>query len=187
MSIVDENIKKVLELIDTDVFDSESSLPSLGRNELENIVLMCEEEGYISHRSTKGKPLVTNFMGGGWLIAPNTFVTRSGKQFLEGLDRNVSQISQTYNIQSVQNSALGNYNTVNNYSEKPVEELQTFVESLENIEDQKTGKELLDTLKKTEIKAGYLNKFKGFLAKYPKTVDLIASFTTSMAIGAFTS
>lgn len=185
MSKVDENIKKALELINNRQFNATSSLPSLERDELKNIILMCEEDGYISHRSPKGKGVIEGFMDGTWSLQPSTFVTRAGSQFLEGVDRNTNQIGQTFNIQNVKNSALGNYNTVYNYSNEPVQELEGFINTLEDVEDQKTGKELLKTLKDTEMKPGYLNKFENFLAKYPKTIDLIASFTTSVAMGIF--
>lgn len=184
MASVDENIKRVLELIDSNNFDPANSLPDLSRDDLKNLVLMCEEEGYISYRSSKGKPLVQGYMGGGWSIAFNTFVTRPGKQFLEGFDRNVSQTTQTFNIQTVQNSALGNYNTVNNYSSEPLNDLESYVNTLSNEEDQKTGNELIETLKTEEIKPGFINKFEKFMADHPKSVDLVASFVTAIAMNA---
>ncbi|MFV8261611.1 hypothetical protein ACNNMU_09410 [Aerococcus viridans] len=188
MSTIDNNIKRVLDLIHNEQFDSNTSLPDLKRNELKNLILMCENEQYLSHRSGKnGQPLVISFMDGGWILHPSTFVTRSGTQFLEGFDRNNSQPSQTFNIQSVQNSALGNYNTVNNYSNKPIEDLQKYISELADKKDKEIGNELLETLKTEEIKPGFLNRFENFLSKHPKSVDLVASFVTSVAMSSITN
>lgn len=187
MSAVDNNIKRVLELIRVEQFDSKTSLPDLERKDLRNLVLMCEDDKYLSHRSSKGKPLLQNYMDGGWDLHPTTFVARSGLQFLEGYDRTHNQSTQTFNIQSVQNSALGNYNTVNNYSNKPIEDLQKYVDELKDKKDQEIGKELLDTLKTEEVRPGFLSKFESFLSKYPKSVDLVASFVTSVSMSALTN
>lgn len=179
---IDDNIKIVLEQINKEIFNPESSLPHLSRTELKNVVLMSEDEGYISYRSSKGKPLVQGFMGGGWMISPTAFVTRSGHQFLEGFDRNVSQPSQTFNVGSVYNSAVGNDNVVNNYSDTPIDDLKKYVSELANDEDKKEGNELVEALKNDEVKPGFLAKFDSFIEKHPKTIDLISSSLTSIAI-----
>lgn len=183
---VDEKIKVVLEEIHSGIFNAERTLRQISREELKNIILMCEEEGYLSHRNSKGK-LVQQFMGGGFDVTPTVFVTRSGVQFLEGFDRNMPQPSQSFNIGTAYGSAFGNHSSVtNNYSNTPVEDLKDYVNSLTG-EDKVMGEELVDTLEKDDVRPGFLSKFEGFISKYPKTIDLIASALTSVAVSGFTS
>lgn len=182
----DDKIKVVLSKINDETFDVNNTLPNESREELKKIILMSEREGFITHESSKQKLLI-NFMGGGFDINSTTYLTRSGRQFLEDYDRTKSQVSQTFNIGSVANSAIGNYNTVNNYSETPIQDLKELVQSLNNDDVLKDeGKELIKTLETEDVKPGYLAKFEDFLKKYPKSVELVSSFVTSIAIGAIT-
>lgn len=182
----DDKIKIVLGEIQNGTFDAGKTLPSETREELKKVILMSEREGFVAHESTKQKLLIS-FMDGGFDISPSTFLTRAGRQFLEDYDRTKSQESQVFNIESVDNSAIGNYNTVNNYSEKPIEDLEIFIKSLSNEDETKEqGKELIETLKNEEITPGYLSKFEQLLQKHPKTVELISSFLTSVAVASIT-
>lgn len=177
---LDTKIKEVLIAIQKDEFNESNTLPNESREELKRVILMCEDDKFISHRSSKQK-LVQSFMGGGFMLNPTVYVTRAGEQFLEGLDRNERQSSTVFNIEKVEGSALGNYNTVNNYSEKPLEDLTEFVKKLEG-DFKSQGEELINTLEKKAPKQGYLSKFDNLLNKYPKIVDLISSFLTSLAV-----
>lgn len=177
----DEKIKVVLEEIDDGTFNVGNTLPNETRLELKKILLMSARDGFIDHESTN-QQLVINYKDG-FDLHPTTYVTRQGRQFLEDYDRTKTQSNQTFNIESVSNSAIGNYNTVNNYSETPIQDLEKIVESLSDEDETKEqGKELVETLKKEDIKPGYLSKFEKFFQKHPKTVDLISSFLTSMAV-----
>lgn len=177
---IETKIKKVLVAVKEGRFDEKKTLPKENREELKRVILMCEDDNFISHVSSKQK-LVQGFMGGGFILHPTAYVTRAGEQFLEGFDRNEPQSSTVFNIEKVEGSALGNYNTVNNYSETPLEDLAEFIKNLEG-DFKKQGEELIDTLENEEPKQGYLSKFDDLLAKYPKTVDLISSFLTSLAV-----
>lgn len=142
---------------------------------------MSERDGFLSHESIKQK-LVMNHSSG-YELHPTAYVTGQGRQFLEDYDRTKTQSIQTFNIESVSNSAIGNYNTLNNYSETPIKDLEELVSSLSDDEEtKKQGLELVETLKKEDVKPGYLSRFEDFLQKYPKSVELISSFLTSMAL-----
>lgn len=177
---IETKIKKVLVAVKEGRFDERTTLPKEDREELKRVILMCEDDNFISHRSSKQK-LVQVFMGDGFILHPTAYVTRAGEQFLEGFDRNEPQSSTVFNIEKVEGSALGNYNTVNNYSEQPLEDLTEFVKTLEG-DSKNQGEELIDTLEKEEPKPGYLSKFDNLLTKYPNIVDLISSFLTSFAV-----
>lgn len=181
---IDTKIKKVLQAIVDGGFNENSTLSEISRRELQEILLMSEDEGFLSHRSSKQK-LVQGFIGQGddFILSPSAYVTRPGRQFLEDYDRTRIQSTQTINIESVSHSSIGNYNTVNNYSDTPIEDLNELVESLNNDDETKEqGRELIETLKNEEIKPGYLAKFEQLLQKHPKTVELISSFLTSVAV-----
>lgn len=182
----DDNIREFLRLIDNEEFDPERCLPHLSREELKKVVLMSEEDGYISHRSSQGKPLIQNFMGGGWMISPETFVTRSGKQFMEGVDRKINHPTQIFYVQSAYNSAIGNENIINNnYSDTPIEDLKKYIKNSIEKKDKETGQKIVETLENDDIKPGLLAKFEKFFKKYPRTIDFVASFVTSVVISKF--
>src|SRR5699024_6104187 len=96
---IDTKIKKVLQAIVDGVFNENSTLSEISRGELQEILLMSEDEGFISHRSSKQK-LVQGFIGQGddFILSPSAYVTRSGRQFLEDYDRTRIQSTQTINI-----------------------------------------------------------------------------------------
>ena len=181
---IDIKIKKVLQAIVDGVFNENSTLSEISSGELREILLMSEDEGFISHRSSKQK-LVQGFIGQGYdfILSPSSYVTRSGRQFLEDYDRTKIQSTQTINIESVSHSAIGNYNIVNNYSDTLIEDLNELVESLSNNDETKEqGIELIETLKNEEIKLDYLAKFEQLLQKHPKIIELISSFLKSVAV-----
>jgi len=183
---IDTKIKTVLKDIKDNKFDEQKTLSEISRKELKDILLMSEHDDFLSHTSDKQK-LVQEFIGGGFVLSPSVFVTRAGRQFIEDYDRTKSSVTQTFNIESVSHSSLGNYNTVNNYSETPIQDLKEYIDSIDDenrLKDE--GKELVETLETEEVKPGYLAKFEDFLKEYPKTIDLISSFITSIAINAIT-
>ena len=179
---IDEKIKEVLTSIRDGNFNPKTILPDESREEVKRVLDVSEKDNFLSHSSRQQQPLVTKMGFNGFMLHPTTFVTRAGEHFLEGFDRNEPKSSTVFNIGKVENSALGNYNTVNNYSEQPLEDLVEFVKSLKEDDDKEQGEKLIDTLRKDKIQKGYLSKFDGFLNKYPKTVDLISSFLTSLVI-----
>lgn len=126
---LDTKIKEVLVAIKTNNFNEDSTLPNESREELKRVVLICEDDEFIKHRSSK-KKLVIGYKGG-FFLSRTAYVTRAGEQFLKGLDRSAPQSSTVFNIEKVESSALGNYNTVNNYSETPLEDLAEFIKNLE--------------------------------------------------------
>lgn len=178
---IDTKIKEVLSSILKGNFNYEEILPNESREEVKRVLTISENDGFLSHTSDR-KPLLTLMGQKGLMLHPTAYITRSGEQFLEGYDRTKAQSQTTFNIKNVSNSALGDYNTVNNYSEKPLDDLVEFIKTLTETSDKEQGEKLINTLKNEEIKQGYLSKFDEFLSKYPTTVDLISSFVTSLAI-----
>lgn len=178
----DEKIKQLLKSkLKTKKFNTDEILVNNSRDEIIRIFRICEDDGFLSHKSRKGQLLISSTGANGYMIHPTTYVTRKGEEFLEEYDRNSPKNSTVFNIENISNSALGDYNTVNNYSEQPIDDLLKFMESLDS-EDKSEGEKLIDTLKNNEAKPGYLSKFDSFFKKHPKTIDLISSFFTSIFI-----
>lgn len=178
----DEIIKKVLELINSQSFDENNSLPELSREELKRIVLMCQNENFITHNSSSQK-LVMEYKGG-FLVNPTTQLTRAGRQFLEGYDRNRKQPPQNFTINgNIANAMLGNYNTQNNYnSESIFKDLNDYINNIENEQDKEKGQELIEKIESEEIKPGYLSKFDSLLEKYPNITKLVSSILIGFVI-----
>lgn len=50
---LDTKIKEVLVAIKTNNFNEDSTLPNESREELKRVVLICEDDEFIKHRSSK--------------------------------------------------------------------------------------------------------------------------------------
>lgn len=185
MSKLDDKLKKFLEKVRSKE-NINSTFPNNNeRNEMLEIARIAEDEKFIKHSSSSNQPMIITFMNSEWMLAPSTQLTRAGHQFLEGFDRNMSQPSQTFNVGTAYGSAFGNENEIHNtYSNTPIEELKTFVDKLENKDDQRIGNDLIETLQNEPPRPGFLSKFKSFIDRYPKVIDSISSFLVSIAVSA---
>lgn len=180
----DDDLKLLLNDIDEGQFDEASSLPSISRDKLINMLHDCEEQNFLSHKSSKQK-LVTGFMGGGFMLDPSAFVTRKGRQFLEGKE-NASDFKNQFNINNVSGSNFGDHGTINNTYGSSISEIQALIAQITNTEDKQEGHELVTVLETKEpLKPGILKRFNTFLGNYSNIADSVGKFLLSIATGIF--
>lgn len=175
----DKEIKEIIKCIDNDNFDPENTLPKINRARLKKLIRICEQEEYISHKSTKNQKLLLVYYEG-FDLHPTTFVTKKGFDFLEGKSE---QPTQQFNIHNSSGFNIGDYGLVNNYnSDIPLEDLKSYLNENVVLDDKAEYDELIDTLESGNLKPGVLNKFESFITKYPKTFDFVASFAGTALI-----
>ena len=178
----DDDLKLLLNDIDDGKFDEGSFLPSISRDKLINMLHDCEEQGFLSHKSSKQK-LVTGFMDGGFMLHQSAFVTRKGRQFLEGKENN-SDFKNQFNINNATGSNFGDYGTVNNKYGSSISEIQALISQITNSEDKQEAQELVTVLENEEpLKPGTLKKFDSFLGNYTNIADSVGKFLLSIATG----
>ncbi|EDP68589.1 hypothetical protein CAT7_04964 [Carnobacterium sp. AT7] len=177
----DDLIKSILSEIDNDGFIPETSFPELKRDKLVNALRDCEQLGYLSHSSRSAQPLIITYYDG-FDLHPTTYVTRAGKQFIEGKE-NSSTPTHQYNIQSVSGANFGENGSVTINYGASLSDIQTFIESTVDIDDKSEANELVNTLEKEPITPGLLKRFDNLLVKYPGLAKASGQVLLSIATG----
>lgn len=179
----DENLRHLLTAIDNESFDENNILPDFSRDKVMRMLNDCENQGFISHASTKQK-IVIGFMDGNFMLQPTTYVTRQGRQFIEGKENPPTPTHQ-YNIQSVSGANFGENGSVTINHGASLSDIQTFIESTVDVDDKSEATELVNTLEKEPITPGLLKRFDNLLVKYPGLAKASGQFLLSIATGQF--
>lgn len=113
-----EKMKNILREIKEKKFDEERILT----DEEIRIIKMCEDEQYITSDSQS----VIYLKGDNkFILVLSTRLREKGCDLLKGIDRNKTQPTQTFNVDTAYNSTFGNHSSVTeNYLDAQVEDLK---------------------------------------------------------------
>lgn len=177
----DENLRHLLTAIENENFDENNILPELSRDKVMRMLNDCENQGFISHASTKQK-IVMGLMNGSFALQPSTYVTLQGRQFIEGKENSPTPTHQ-YNIHNVSGANFGEHGSVTINYGASLSDIQSFIESDIIASDRPAAAALVDTLEKEPITPGLLKRFDKLLVKYPGLAQASGQVLLSIATG----
>mgnify|MGYP000024613553 CR=1 FL=1 len=141
------------------------NIPELNLNEIMNALDYLNENGYLTLIKT---------VGPSWTVG---HVTHKGINF-EEFEQQITP-SQTFNINSVNNSAFGNNGNITINNGYTFEEIRSLISTTVPIEEQKKLNDLVDTVEivtknSSSISKGFLSNFSDLMQKHsPIVVALI--------------
>lgn len=163
-------------------FPVNPNLEVLGEQKIISMLYDAVNSGYLSHHS-KQQDLVTNFYGGGFLLHQTAYVTLQGRDFIEGKSPESSVSNQTFHINSVTNSNIGNHGTINNHGLTVSDLLKIIDKDISDPTDKKEAEELVNVISNEPIKPNLLKRFNTLLEKYPKVADTTGKILLTLATG----
>lgn len=183
----DGMMKQVLSEIDNGTLPLGTSLNYSNASELMNIINDCETEGFLAQRSSKQK-LVTGFLGGGFMIHPTAYITRKGRQFLEGKTSETienTSVGTQYNFHgNISGSNFGDHGTVTINYGASISDVKSLMASIPDLKDKEEAAQLVEIIEAKEpIKPGLLGRFDTLLGKYPHFADTLGKLLLSYATG----
>ncbi|HBF5897958.1 TPA: hypothetical protein KRE09_003644 [Clostridioides difficile] len=179
--MLDSNSKKILSFLKPFAIESDhidfsteqihENLPSLSLNEIGKAIKFLNENNYLISRNCIASkyPIVWD-------------VTSKGLNFEEFEPKNQSQnINQTFNIQNMQNSAVGNTGSVTINNGIDFSDLREFIDTNKNLTqaEKYEAQSIVDLIESTSennipLKKGFLSRFGDILNKHPDLAMLIA-------------
>lgn len=137
------------------------NIPQSNINEIENALKFLRDQGYLVLRTYVSQPIEV------------LKVTHKGINFEEFEQQIIP--SQTFNINSVNNSAFGNNGNTTINNGYTFEEIRSLISSTVPIEDQKELNNLVDTVEiitknSSSISKGFLSKFSDLMQKHSQII-----------------
>lgn len=172
--MLDSNSKKILSFLRLDAGNKRrvtsnakqihENIPSLSLNEVGKSIKYLSENGYLD---------TMNILGEDYPVIRD--ITNKGLNFEEFEPKNQAQnINQTFNIQNMRNSAVGNTGSVTINNGIDFSDLREFIDTNKNLSqaEKYEAQNIVDLIESTSendipLKKGFLSRFGDILNKYP--------------------